>query len=281
MLDLEKFVQGVHGYIARALQPLADRVKALEDRPPVPGPPGAPGSAGEKGDPGAPGERGERGEKGEQGERGEAGADGAPGERGPAGEKGDRGEKGDSGEPGPQGEPGRDGQPGAAGVDGKSVTIDEVMAVLAPMFEARAAAWELDFERRAQGVLERAIDRLPKPKDGAPGKDGVDGLGFDDLEVLDEGLGAVRLRFARGDVVKEFEIRLPVVVDCGVYRDGEAYQKGNGVTWAGSWWLAQKDAPEGKPGESADWRLAVKKGRDGRDGAPGKDFTPPKPVKVG
>lgn len=248
MLDLEKFVQGVHGYLARALKPIHERIKALEDRAPVPGP---------QGEPGAPG------------------ADGAPGE------KGERGEKGDPGECGPQGEPGRDGERGPAGADGKSVTIDEVMAAVAPMFEARAAAWELDFERRAQGVLERAVDRLPKPKDGADGRDGADGLGFDDLQVEDDGLGAVRLRFVRGDQVKEFEVRLPVVIDRGVYRETEAYQKGNGVTWAGSWWLAQKDAPEGKPGESADWRLAVKKGRDGRDGAPGKDFTPPKPVKVG
>jgi hypothetical protein len=51
------------------------------------------------------------------------------------------------------------------------------------------------------------------------------------------------------------------------------YRKGDGVTWGGSFWIAQKDAPEGRPGLSDDWRLAVKKGRDGRDGRDGIDKT--------
>lgn len=33
MFDVEKFVDGVHEYIERALKPLAERVKAIESRP--------------------------------------------------------------------------------------------------------------------------------------------------------------------------------------------------------------------------------------------------------
>ena len=58
---------------------------------------------------------------------------------------------------------------------------------------------------------------------------------------------------------------MPAVIDRGVYRDTEAYAKGDGVTWGGSYFIAQKQAPEGKPGESDSWRLAVKRGRDGKD----------------
>lgn len=61
------------------------------------------------------------------------------------------------------------------------------------------------------------------------------------------------------------EVRYAGPLDKGVYREGEAYERGDGVTFGGSWWLAQVDAPATKPGTSADWRLAVKKGRDGRD----------------
>jgi hypothetical protein len=61
--------------------------------------------------------------------------------------------------------------------------------------------------------------------------------------------------------------RVPTVIDRGVHRDSEQYKAGDGVTSGGSFWIAQKDDPPGKPGEAdSGWRLAVKKGRDGKDG---------------
>lgn len=169
---------------------------------------------------------------------------------------------------------GKDGAPGKDGVDGKSITVDDV----APMIERKMAEWALDFERRAQETLQRAIDRMPVPKDGAPGKDGrdgvdgKDGLGIEDFHWdFDVDAGEMVLMFERGDVRKEFRKPVPVMVDRGVFKAGEQYRQGNSVTWGGSSWIAQKHDPAGKPGESADWRLSVKKGRDGKDGAPGKD----------
>ena len=146
--------------------------------------------------------------------------------------------------------------------DGTSVTIDEVLEALEPRVEAAIAKVMLDVERRAQGVLERAVERMPKPKDGIDGKDG---FSLDDLQIEDDGEGTVTLRFVRGDLVRERTFRVPSFSDRGVFREGDAYHKGDGVTFGGSFWIAQKDAPEGKPGNSPDWRLAVKKGRDGRD----------------
>lgn len=100
------------------------------------------------------------------------------------------------------------------------------------------------------------FDALPRPKDG------VDGFGFDDLDLIEDEKGVV-LRFGQGEVVKDFP--LPVVFDRGVFKEDDDYRKGNGVTWGGSYWIAQKDDP-GKPDTpDSGWRLAVKKGQNGRD----------------
>lgn len=154
--------------------------------------------------------------------------------------------------------------------DGSSVTLADVE----PMIEQRMATWALDFERRAHDVLQRSIDRMPAPKDGA------DGLGFDDLSVDYDGERGFSMKFTRGEVIKAFEFTLPVVIYREVFRDDAEYAKSDSVTFGGSLFIAMKDAPQGKPGSSDDWKLAVKHGRHGKDGDPGKDYTPPQPVKL-
>ena len=72
------------------------------------------------------------------------------------------------------------------------------------------------------------------------------------------------LRFSRDGKTKEFPFSFPVLIDRGVYKLDSHYQKGDGVTYAGSFWIAQKERPGSKPGEDGDWRLAVKRGRDAR-----------------
>lgn len=160
--------------------------------------------------------------------------------------------------------------------DGQSVTVEQVIDALASVIEQKMATWALDFERRAHGVLERAADRIPKPRDG---EDGDDGLGFEDLQVAFDGERSVVLRFSRGETVKEFPLTLPAVIDRGVFKEGGTYARGDGVTWGGSFWIAQ-DETKSKP-DAADggWRLAVKKGRDGKDGR--KEIDKAATVKVG
>ncbi|MDX0310555.1 hypothetical protein GOC54_05380 [Sinorhizobium meliloti] len=99
-------------------------------------------------------------------------------------------------------------------------------------------------------------------KDGDPGNDG---LGFDDLDVSYDGEKSITLKFTQGERVKEFAFTMPVVIDRGVYRDGSEYKAGDGVTWGGSFWIAQKDT-SAKPDAGDDWRLSVKRGRDGKHG---------------
>lgn len=233
----------VKEHVGAAVRGMSERVDALEGQiKAIP--------AGEKGEPGERGPAGERGDKGDPGEKGMDGAHGERGEQGPAGECG---------------RDGRDGADGKDGVDGKSLSVDDIK----PLVESMQASWALDFERRAQDVLQRAIDRMPVPKDGRDGIDGKDGFGLEDFEAEYDGEGGLTLRFVRGDLRKECALRLPLFVDRGVFKEGEPYQAGNAVTFGGQLYLAQKDAPAGKPGESPDWRLAVKKGRDGRDGEKG------------
>lgn len=112
---------------------------------------------------------------------------------------------------------------------------------------------------------------------GLDGDKGIDGLGFDDLseELADDGRTIIR-RYIRGDEVKEFRHTFPVVLDQGVYKSEQEYVAGDGVTWAGSFWIAQKATAE-KPGVGDGWRLAVKSGRAGRDG---RDLTEPKSVQI-
>ena len=104
---------------------------------------------------------------------------------------------------------------------------------------------------------------------GKDGADGRDGFGFDDLTFEQTGERSAVLRFAKGEQVKEFAITLPGFVDRGVWKDAEEYQPGDGVTYGGSFWIAQAGA-DGRPDTGKGWRLAVKKGRDGKDGRDGE-----------
>lgn len=157
---------------------------------------------------------------------------------------------------------GKDGAPGADGRDGK----DGVS--LAGALIDRSGTLVVTLSDGTTRDLGPVIgkDGLPGQA-GSDGKDGVDGLGFDDMTVEHDGERGFVLRFERGDVKKEFSFVIPAVLDRGVWREGQ-YQKGDGATWGGSFFIAQRDTSD-KPETSDAWRLSVKRGRDGKDGKPG------------
>ena len=282
--DVEKFIDGLHQYVERALKPIADRIREIESRPPVPGPPGESGASVTADDvlpvlreelkavvAGIPvpvdGKDGIDGKDGVDGKDGRDGIDGAsvtvddvlPTLREEVKSLVTAIPLPTNGKDGENGRDGADGKDGARGEDGKSVTLDDIRQLIAPEINK----WALDFERRAQDLIQREADKFPRPKDG---KDGIDGLGFDDLTLDHDGIGNVSIRFIRGEQVKEFSLRVPVFIDKGIFREENSYLKGDGVTCGGSFWISQQDGPEGKPGLSDGWRLAVKRGRDGKDG---------------
>lgn len=171
------------------------------------------------------------------------------------------------------------GDKGDKGDQGDSVTVEDVEPIIA----AAVDKWALDFERRAQDLLQRAVDRIPPPpaaKDGEDGEDGKDGLGFDDLMVEHDGKRCVTLKFQRGDIVKSFELTIPAVIDAGFWKPEMKFEPGDGVTHGGSYWIAQKSTDTQPEVGNDAWRLAVRKGRDARGGVPAPR-DPGKPVKIG
>lgn len=256
-------------YVRKMLAPIEKKIGELETRAMTPGPEGKPGrdgidgakgldgangADGAQGPQGPQGDRGEPGEKGPQGEPGPQGEKGMPGDAGPAGP---RGEKGADGAPGLQGERGEKGEPGK---DGKSLTVDDIL----PLIKSMQAEWALDFERRAGETLQRAVDRMPKPKDGVDGKNGRDGIGWDDMTVEHDGKRTVTFVFQKGETRHEAVIKFPCVIDAGFWKDGMKAEQGDGVTFGGSYWIAQKDTETKPEIGNPDWRLSVKKGRDGK-----------------
>lgn len=179
--------------------------------------------------------------------------------------------------------------------DGASVSIDDVRPLIADAVAALPAPRDgqgvtvADVEPLIAREVERAVAALPGPiglagamidrkgalmvtlSDGklidlgrVEGKDGDPGLGFDDLALEQVSERSFAMRFSRGEQVKEFTFSMPVMIDRGVYRAGEAYQKGDCVTYGGSLWIAQADTSAKPDGADSGWRLGVKRGRDGR-----------------
>ncbi len=232
-------------FISKRLEALEPRFKALETRALVPGPQG---------------EKGAAGERGADGKDGIAGADGksvTPDEMVVPLVTAILPEVHKALAELPIPENGKDGRDG---IDGKSITLDDVL----PILKSMQAEWALDFEKRAQGLFQKAVDAIPKPIDGKDGRDGTNGVGWDDMTVEHDGKRGVTLKWIKGDAQHIAEIVIPCVIDAGFFKEGQTYEQGDGVTFGGSYWIAQK-ATSAKPEVgSEDWRLAVRKGRDGK-----------------
>jgi collagen type III alpha len=241
------------------------------------GPQGPHGEKGERGEHGPAGDMGAKGDPGDSGKDGKDGAngrdgidgkDGAPGERGEKGEPGINGKDGAPGEIGQKGDAGLDGRDGMPGEPGRDALQIDVLDGIDPQkryqrgtyasyrggivraFKATEPIGESqEFERCGWHVVVRGVDELNFT------------LG-DDMRTL-----SVVYSLTGGSRIEQ-KHTVPTVIDRGVFRDGEKYGKGDGVTWGGSFFIAKKDEPTGKPGESDDWRLAVKRGRDGKDVKP-------------
>lgn len=225
--------------INAAQQPLLARIEALESRPIEKGEPGQNGADGKDGAAGADGPPGEKGEKGEAGETGPRGEKGDPGERGEPGEKGERGDIGPIGERGEKGDAGERGEKGDPGRDGRDAAdlsvIKEIAAEQARQFVGEFAK-SLKWSTDDGGRTQALSWEI----DGAAGKQ---------------------------------EIKTALPLDRGVWKEAE-YLAGDSVSLGGQLWIAQCDT-KAKPGESQEWRLSVKRGRDGKDFRPDGDRPQP------
>lgn len=171
---------------------------------------------------------------------------------------------------------------GADGADVVDLLIDREGNLVASLSNGRTKTLGPVIGKDGSSVDMAAVERsiaekvaaLPKPKDG------VDGFGFEDMteELADDGRTIIR-RYSRGDQVKEFRHTMSVVLDRGVFKEGQSYVAGDGATFGGHYWIARQETTA-KPGTDETWRMAVRKGRDGKDGGT-PPSTPRGPVKVG
>ena len=246
----------VKSHVDQATAPLIARIAELEKRQP---------------------ERGADGKDGQNGVDGKDGADGrdadpvsevqiaAAVERyltanpPPAGKDGADGADGKDGEKGADGADGRDGADGV-GLAGAMIDRDGALNVTLTNGEVRS--------------LGPVVGR-----DGRDGERGPEGFSLTDFETdwrPDEKI--LVLSWDAGDTRYSHELFIPYLRDAGVWTDGSSYLKGDGVTWGGSFWIAQDDTAE-KPDGSKAWRLSVKKGRDGKEFA-GPVQKAPEKVKI-
>lgn len=159
---------------------------------------------------------------------------GPAGETGPEGKRGLQGERGEKGE---RGEVGKSGAVGPVGSDGKNG------------------------ERGQKGEPGRNAADLTYLQDYAAEQVG---RAFKTATFTSSD-GGRTLRWALGETVHE--IKTAIVLDAGVWKEDVSYVAGDGVTLGGSFFIAQADTTA-KPGKSDEWRLAVKRGSDGRDWRP-------------
>lgn len=142
-----------------------------------------------------------------------------------------------------------------------------IRVALAPL-QARVAVLEGHQPRDGRDGLPGAPGPVGPPGekglDGAPGRDGT----VDQLDLVYD--GERTLSWTRKDTTDPvWQVRVPLVLDRGVYQAGQTYDRGDGTSWAGSFWIAQR-ATDQKPGEGdTGWRLAVKRGSEGKPGPKG------------
>lgn len=257
--------------ISKSMQPLADRIAELEKQiadMPEPkdgrdGVDGKDGANGRDGVDGAPGLNGKDANPVTVEQIAEAVAEYLAANPPAAGKDGRDGVDGKDGVPGLDGMDGRDGLDGKDGTPGHDGIAGKDGVGLAGAVQSKDGNLVLTLTSGATVDVGMIAGRDGRDGEkGADGLDGKDGLGFDGLDLV-EGDDGVSIRFVQGDQMKEFP--LPIVFDRGVFREAGSYRKGNGVTWGGSYWIAQKDEP-GKPDTpDSGWRLAVKKGQNGKD----------------
>jgi hypothetical protein len=314
-VDVNRFMGELHGYIARALQPLLDRLKAVE------------GLAPQRGDKGEPGRDADPVTDARLIEivaghfsrnpppKGEPGQDASPVTDAQVSTALERYLKANPPAKGDKGEPGRDADPiSLADVVRELLQCDELkslvelrakeaVAVLPVPKPGRDADPITDVQISA--TVERYLKANPPARGdkGDPGTDGVglagflidrdgilvattskgeavrlgqvvgrDGLGFEDVDFEYDGERTVTAKFVRGGAeLKRIPWRFPVIIDRGYWKLGFKAEKGDAVTHDGTLWIALRDTGA-KPSTEAkdDWRIGVRKGRDGN----------PPPVKI-
>ena len=161
----------------------------------------------------------------------------------------------------------KDGRDGLQGEPGRDAIAIEVLDLIDANKRYQRGTYA-----HHKGGLVRSF-RATDPMDGELEKCGwhvvVNGIASEEEHEHEDGRIVERVtHYTDGKSFVRRSVR-GVLLDRGIYKQGDAYSKGDVTTWDGSMWIAQK-ATDDKPGTSDAWRLSVKRGRDGRDGLRGE-----------
>lgn len=166
------------------------------------------------------------------------------------------GADGKDGAPGKDGVDGKDGAPGQDGRDGEDGKDATAIEILPAIDE------EKSYPRGVYATHKGGLWRSHEKTNGMRGWECiVDGVHDIHVDYDGERKCIISIRHSSGPEITK-EMILPIVIDRGVYSPEKQYALNDGVTYAGSFWIAVKNEAQGTPGSSDDFRLAVKKGRD-------------------
>lgn len=184
------------------------------------------------------------------------GKDGAPGEKGETGLSGEPGPQGEKGEPGQSivGEKGEPGVNGRDGEDGKDALEVDVMRSIDESKRYRRGTW---------AAHNGGLWVTRKTSEGLDGWECViDGIADIQIEQKDDRTFSVVVGKSSGELVTK-SFSLPVMIYKDLFKEGNIYKTGDVVTWAGHMWVCKKET-DAKPQEGDVWRIAVKRGQDGK-----------------
>lgn len=139
---------------------------------------------------------------------------------------------------------------------------EQIQQHITTAVESRIDKWALEFERRAQDTLQRAIERIPIPKDGLPGRDAFP-LESVQIELVDEGK-TLAITMGNGKDTVTRKIPFPGIRWRGYFKDGETYMYGDTLQSRGSSFMAIATTTEPPNEGNKAWILLVKAGRDGK-----------------
>ncbi len=149
-----------------------------------------------------------------------------------------------------------------------------INAAIAPVVErvksleqARDAAVAAEATLRERVAVVEVKPLIPGPS-GTDGKDGADGRDGFDLKAfhvaLEPDMRTLHFTFGDGEQTKEARVKVPWLLDRGVYQNAQPYEPGDMVSWDGSGWVAREETAA-RPGASGPaWRLFFKRWQDRR-----------------
>ena len=163
---------------------------------------------------------------------------------------------------GKDGTDGRDGRDGRDGVDGRDALDITLLPDIDPAKAYARGTWAC----WRGGIVVATRNTTPLGTESAESAGwAVVVNGLSALTVSYDGERLFTVRSVLTDGLHEQSFTTPVVLDRGVWDEQRAYDCGDAVTCEGAVWIAQAPSSKMRPGTTDAWRLAVKRGRDGRD----------------